>query len=114
MLTLCTSCIRKALGSVEITLCENGEYIDTSKLSVGTIDQLYISLRLAAINEISKEKMPIILDESFAYFDTDRLKNILEYLNKEYSSNQIIIFTCTNREKDALDELDIHYNLIEL
>ena len=93
---------------------ENGEYIDASKLSVGTIDQLYISLRLAAINEISKEKMPIILDESFAYFDTERLKNILEYLNKEYSSNQIIIFTCTNREKEALNELNIEYNNVEL
>ena len=93
---------------------ENGEYIEASKLSIGTIDQLYLSLRFAIINEISKENMPIILDESFAYCDTNRLKNILLYLNNEFKENQIIIFTCTNREKEALNELNINFKNIEL
>ena len=66
------------------------------------------------INEISKETMPIILDESFAYYDDERLSNILKYLNEEYNNNQIIIFTCTNREKEILDKLNINYNKINL
>ena len=93
---------------------ENGEYISLEKLSVGTIDQLYLSLRLAIIKELSDETMPIILDESFAYYDEERLKNILTYLSTEFRNNQIIIFTCTNREKEILKNLNIKYNYIHL
>lgn len=92
---------------------ENGEYINCNQLSIGTIDQLYLSLRLSAIQEISEETIPIILDESFAYFDNERLENIIKYLDSNYN-NQIIIFTCTNREKDILEKLNIEYNLINL
>ncbi len=91
-----------------------GSYITAENLSIGTIDQLYLSLRLATIKEISKENMPIILDEAFAYYDEERLENILNYLANEYKEKQIIIFTCTNREKEILEKLQIKYNLIEL
>ena len=93
---------------------ENGDYIDCNKLSIGTIDQLYLSLRLCAMNETSKEKMPIILDEAFAYYDTERLENIIKFIDENYSENQILIFTCSNREKDIMDKLNIEYNLIEI
>lgn len=83
-------------------------------MSIGTIDQLYLALRLAAVKEITNEKMPIILDEAFAYYDNERLKNILSYLSKEYTNNQIIIFTCTKREIEILEEENVDYNLIEL
>ena len=93
---------------------QNGNYIPASRLSTGTIDQMYISLRLSALNEISRETMPIILDEAFAYFDDERLANILEYMENNFNSNQIIIFTCSKREKDILDKLNIEYNIINL
>ena len=64
--------------------------------------------------ELCKESMPIILDEAFAYYDEERLENILEYLNEECKDNQIIIFTCTNREKYILDKGNMNYNLINL
>ena len=92
---------------------ENGEYIECNKLSIGTIDQLYLSLRLSAIQEITEETIPIILDESFAYFDNQRLENIIKYLDSNYK-NQVIIFTCTNREKEILEKLNIEYNLVDL
>lgn len=93
---------------------QNGEYINAENLSVGTIDQLYLSLRLATIEEITMERMPIILDEAFAYYDNERLKNILEYLSNEYKENQIIIFTCTKRETEILNKENVEYKLIEL
>lgn len=93
---------------------ENGNYIPVGLLSIGTIDQLYLSLRLGAANQISNENLPIILDEAFAYYDSERLKNILEFLNEEYPNRQIIILTCTNREKEILEERSIEYNFIEL
>ena len=93
---------------------ENGNYESVSKLSVGTIDQLYLSLRLSMIEELSEEKMPIILDEAFAYYDTQRLKNILNYLANTYADRQIILFTCTQREKEILKAFNISYHLIDL
>ena len=93
---------------------QNGEYISAEKLSVGTIEQLYLSLRFGAIKELSEESMPIILDEAFAYYDEERLKNILTYISKEYENNQVIIFTCTNREVEVLDKENVKYNLVNL
>ena len=66
------------------------------------------------MQEITEEKMPIILDETFAYYDNERLENILKYLNEEYKENQIIIFTCTNREKQILGKLNIKHQSIKL
>lgn len=91
-----------------------GEYIEADKLSTGTIDQLYLALRLSMINDLSKETLPIILDESFAYFDNQRLKNVLKSLTKKLQRHQAIIFTCTNREREILDNLQVEYNFIEL
>ena len=93
---------------------DNGNYVEAKRLSVGTIDQLYLSLRLSMTEELSKEKMPIILDEAFAYYDTQRLENILKYLSEKYNNRQIILLTCTEREKEILDKLKIKYNLINL
>lgn len=91
---------------------ENGDYLPIEKLSIGTIEQIYLSLRLSVIKELSKETIPIILDEAFAYFDDDRLKETLQYLNK--TENQVIILTCTNREKDLLEKMKMEFNYVEL
>ncbi len=93
---------------------ENGNYMVAKNLSVGTIDQLYLSLRLSAGSDLSFEKLPIILDETFAYWDSKRLENILKYLNEEYKNRQIILFTCTDREEKILDKLGINFNTVNL
>ena len=93
---------------------KNGNYVQMSKLSIGTIDQLYLSLRLSMLEDLSKEKMPIILDEAFAYYDDERLENILKYLNEKSNNHQIIIFTCTKREEKILENKNINYNKIIL
>ena len=93
---------------------ENGNYILAERLSSGTIDQLYLSLRLAILDSLSEEKIPIILDEVFSHFDDNRLKNILKYINEKFGDRQLIIFTCNEREKNALDNLQINYNLIKI
>ena len=93
---------------------ENGNYIPAERLSIGTIDQLYLSLRLAMLDEISNEKVPIILDEAFAYYDNERLKNILLYLLEEFNDRQIIIFTCTDRETNILNKENMNFNFIEI
>ena len=93
---------------------ENGDYIPVNRFSVGTIDQLYLSLRLSMIDELSNEKVPILLDEAFAFYDDNRLENILLYLNNEFKDRQIIIFSCTNREKNILEKGNVKFNFINL
>lgn len=93
---------------------ENGSYVSADRLSIGTIDEMYLSFRLSMLSEISDESMPIILDESFVYFDNNRLRNILRYLQDKNYNDQIIIFTCSDREERILNELKIEYNLITL
>lgn len=94
---------------VELT---NGKLIPIEKLSEGTIEQIYLALRLSVIDQISKEKLPIFLDETFAYYDNERLAATLKFINRV--QNQAIIFTCTNRETEILEQLGIEYNLIGL
>lgn len=90
----------------------NGEYVPIKKLSLGTIEEIYLALRLSMINELSDEKMPIILDEAFAYFDDDRLSEILKFLAKV--DNQVIMFSCTKREYELLTENGIEFNFINI
>ena len=92
---------------------EDGRFVPVERLSQGTIDQMYLGLRLASIDIITEEKIPIILDETFAFFDDDRLKNILEFINNNYDK-QVIILTCSKREMEILNKLNIDYNYIEL
>ena len=93
---------------------KNGDYFQIENLSTGTIDQLYLALRISMIDDLSTEILPIFLDETFAYYDDERLKNILRYLVSESHKRQIIIFTCSKRETTILDKLNINYNYVEL
>lgn len=93
---------------------ENGDCVPVNRLSIGTIDQLYLSLRLSMIDDLSEERIPILLDEVFAFYDDERLRNILLFLDREFSDRQIIIFSCTEREKSILNENNIEYTYVEI
>lgn len=90
------------------------EILKAKSLSGGTIDQLYFSLRCGIISSISDENLPLILDDCFIQYDDYRLKNVLELLRDISKERQIILFTCHNREKEFLEEIDAKYNLITL
>ena len=65
--------------------------------SEGTVDQLYIALRLAVAEELTPEA-PLVLDDALARFDDRRLKNALEILEEATATRQVILFTCQQRE----------------
>ncbi len=92
---------------------ENGNYAPIEVLSIGTIDLIYLALRISAANEISKENIPLILDESLAYYDDERLERILKYLS-EIENKQILMFTCSEREIAILEDNRITYNRVDL
>ena len=67
--------------------------------SDGTVDQLYLSLRLAVAEELIPEA-PLVLDDALVRFDDTRLKAVLEILKEEAEQKQVILFTCQHREKE--------------
>lgn len=89
-------------------------FLPLSKLSAGTIEQVYLALRLGIANLMFKDKnMPILLDDSFALYDDERTKQALKLLS-EKNMGQVIIFTCHTREKLFLNELGINHHFITL
>lgn len=75
-----------------------------SYLSSGTVDQLYLALRLA-ISELLIPEAPIVLDDALVYFDDKRAALALETLRELSKTRQVLIFTCQSREKRILDRL---------
>ena len=69
--------------------------------SDGTIDQLYLALRLAVAEELIPEA-PLILDDALVRFDDERLKAALAILKQEGETKQVLLFTCQQRERNAL------------
>ncbi|WP_373896234.1 AAA family ATPase [Virgibacillus sp. CBA3643] len=81
-----------------------------NELSQGTIDQLYVALRLA-ISEImsDKHRLPFIIDDAFVNFDTIRTKRIIEIVEEIAERQQIIIFTCKEEVVAASKNAEIEY-----
>ena len=67
--------------------------------SDGTIDQLYLALRLAVAQALTPEA-PLILDDALVRFDDGRLATALSVLRREAENKQVILFTCQSREKN--------------
>ena len=70
--------------------------------SDGTIDQLYLALRLAVAEELTPHA-PVILDDALVRFDDTRAKAALDILKQEAGQRQILLFTCHSREKQLLE-----------
>jgi hypothetical protein len=70
-------------------------------LSRGTADQLYLALRLAVCGLCLPEKPPILLDDALTAFDDTRLISALKLLGELAQEQQILLFTCQNREAAA-------------
>jgi len=66
--------------------------------SDGTMDQLYLSLRLAVAEELIPEA-PLVLDDALVRFDDRRLKEALKILQEMAQGRQVLLFTCQHREK---------------
>lgn len=69
--------------------------------SDGTVDQLYLALRLAVAEELTPEA-PLVLDDAMVRFDNVRLKAALKLLEKLSEEKQVILFTCHGREKELV------------
>lgn len=72
--------------------------------SDGTVDQLYLALRLAVAEELTPEA-PLVLDDAFVRFDDQRLAQAVQILQQTGETKQVILFTCQSRENKIMEEL---------
>lgn len=89
---------------------ETGESVshDAQLLSLGTLDQLYLAVRLAICESVlpADDPPPIVLDDALVRFDDERCRAALELLLEESKSRQILLFTCQHRESAYLSGRD--------
>jgi uncharacterized protein YhaN len=80
-----------------ILLCcrAGGETVGVEGLSDGTRDQLYLSLRLAALERhmVQNESMPLIVDDVLVSFDDPRSAATLNLMGELAVESQILFFT---------------------
>ena len=80
-----------------------------NQLSQGTIDQLYVSIRLAISSVMSeKHAVPFIIDDAFVHFDHKREQAMLNLLTKICEDQQILFFTC-KKHLITMTDADVHY-----
>jgi uncharacterized protein YhaN len=72
-----------------------GVPIKIEEMSEGTADQLYLALRLAALDvrRASHPQMPLVLDDALITSDDERAANILMALARFAAGGQVMIFT---------------------
>jgi len=88
--------------------------VPLESLSRGTIEQVYLAMRLAVIDLLFPQGgMPLILDDCFLTYDDDRLTAALAWLAENYSG-QVLIFTCQKREAALLHKEQIPFTHIVL
>ena len=101
--------------NLNVFLNTKTKLVPLENVSSGTMDQVYLALRLAAAKLLqgSGSGFPLIFDDSFTQYDDERLKTALEWLASAYGG-QIIIFTCHRREAQMLQARQVEFQLIEM
>jgi uncharacterized protein YhaN len=98
---------------LNVTVNSKERLVQAEHLSKGTIEQIYMALRLAAAKILfEKDSKPLLMDDAFAMYDNKRMAGTLKFLDKHLE--QSIIFSCHTREKVLADKLCINYNLIQI
>ena len=85
--------------AVQISAENEDTLRETRWRSDGTVDQLYLALRLAVAEELTPHA-PLVLDDALVRFDDTRLQTAIQILSEMAESKQIILFTCQNRENN--------------
>ena len=91
----------------------DGERFGTAELSEGTVDQVFLALRLAAVAELHNERiaageaaLPLVLDDVLMAFDEERTTRALKVLADLALGLQVIVFTHHTFVADAAAALD--------
>lgn len=83
--------------SLSVAAREETVLRESQRRSEGTVDQIYLALRLAVSRELMPHA-PFVMDDALVRFDDVRHAAAMDILKDEATSRQIILFTCQGRE----------------
>lgn len=73
----------------------DGRRFQPAYLSRGTVEQVYLAMRFALVEEYGKQPMlPVVLDDILVNFDPPRTRAAIRALKAIASSRQVLYFTC--------------------
>ena len=101
--------------NLNVFLNTKRKLVPIEQVSSGTMDQVYLALRLAAAKLLQGdgEPFPLIFDDSFTQYDEERLRTALKWMAEAYGG-QMLIFTCHKRESQILQTHEIDFNYVEI
>lgn len=93
--------------NLRIGLLSQGKRTAIEQISQGTLEQVYFALRMAVAELLYDEEYPVILDDTFAFYDDLRLERTLKWLAG--CRRQVILFSCQKREEEIMKRNGIYY-----
>jgi uncharacterized protein YhaN len=89
-----------------IGLRPDGKVVPTWGMSTGSVDQLYLALRLAAIEDYIDRAnvLPFVADDLFINFDNDRAAAGFRLLGELAKKTQVLFFTHHEHLVDIAEE----------
>jgi DNA repair exonuclease SbcCD ATPase subunit len=92
--------------AIRVRIPETNGFEDVDKLSAGTRDQIALVVRFATARMFAEglETPPLLLDDPFAFWDTDRITRCLPVLVHGALGAQCILFTASDDLAEAAAE----------
>jgi exonuclease SbcC len=90
-------------STLEVRVCgPRREWREAHLLSQGTREQIYLLLRLALIERLTRpgESCPLLLDEVTVHSDTGRTEALLDLLHRISGTHQVLLFTQEDRVQE--------------
>ncbi|MDA8039820.1 MAG: hypothetical protein M0Z69_11815, partial [Actinomycetota bacterium] len=93
-----------------------GESLDSSDLSRGAAEQLYLSLRLGLAEEFADRAvaLPFVLDDVLVNFDQERAKAVVRDLTDTATRHQVLLFTCHPHLVDVVEHSSDDVRVVRL
>ena len=99
---------------MEVQVERNGRFLGLDQMSLGTVEQIYFGIRIAASQLFQRgDSLPILIDDALGSFDGERLGRTLKFLS-ECSNRQVFVFTCNSRIRDILINQQTDFSYLEL
>jgi uncharacterized protein YhaN len=94
----------------------DGARVDLIDLSTGTLQQLYLCLRLALAEEFAARGtvLPVVMDDVLVNFDPRRAEQVAAIIAGVSERHQVLLFTCHPQTRDLAKRAGSDVRVIEL
>ena len=97
-------------------VAEGGSELDAAQLSRGTVEQLYLCLRLGLAETFAERgvALPLVLDDVLVNFEPSRAVATVEALVATAAAHQVLLFTCHPHLVELVRSVDPGCQVVEL